>query len=194
MKGSVTLGILSMLAETVVEASVVFETILLAPYGSSIGKLQAVERFVRLGRMQAKQKREQGNRSYNLLYKLKRDGLIEERSRSGKIVLGLTRRGATKLAELKKRSESRYPAPTYNGQESDRFTIVAFDIPETERKKRAWLRSALQRLELRMVQQSLWMGKRRIPAEFIRDLGNLRLIEYVEIFEITKAGSLRHVA
>ena len=71
--------------------------------------------------------------------------------------------------------------------------IVVFDVPEKERRKRDWLRSVLKRLELKMVQKSVWIGKVKIPKELLDDLFNLKLLDYVEIFEVSKSGSLRQL-
>ena len=75
----------------------------------------------------------------------------------------------------------------------EKINAKDIDIPESERKKRAWLRSALKNLNFKMIQQSVWIGKVRIPEEFLRDLRNMHLTEYVEIFEISKAGSLQQI-
>jgi len=44
-----------------------------------------------------------------------------------------------------------------------------------------------------MIQKSVWVGKIALPEEFLRDLHRLQLISYVEIFEVTRAGSLKHI-
>ena len=44
-----------------------------------------------------------------------------------------------------------------------------------------------------MIQKSVWIGKVKIPKEFLDDLFKLRLIDYIEIFEISKAGSLKNL-
>jgi hypothetical protein len=44
-----------------------------------------------------------------------------------------------------------------------------------------------------MVQKSLWLGKVKIPEEFLVDIRKLSLLDYVEIFEITKTGSLKNL-
>jgi hypothetical protein len=42
-----------------------------------------------------------------------------------------------------------------------------------------------------MVQQSFWIGKTKIPQEFIKDLKKMNLIDYVEFFQAEKLGSLQ---
>jgi len=41
-----------------------------------------------------------------------------------------------------------------------------------------------------MLQKSLWIGSNKIPEEFIEDLKEWKIIEYVHIFEVTKKGTL----
>lgn len=74
------------------------------------------------------------------------------------------------------------------------FIIVAFDIPEREKRKRNWLRQSLCRMGLSMVQKSVWIGRVKLPEDFIESLRHLKLADCVEIFEITKTGTLKHLA
>ena len=54
-------------------------------------------------------------------------------------------------------------------------------------------RSALTYLEFKMIQRSVWIGKSKIPDQFLKDLRAVGLIETVEIFEVGKSGSLRYL-
>ena len=74
-----------------------------------------------------------------------------------------------------------------------RLVIVAFDIPERVRRYRDWFRSVLENLGLTMIQKSVWMGKIKIPKALIDDLAELKLIDFVEIFEVGNEGSLTHI-
>src|SRR3990172_4751526 len=42
-----------------------------------------------------------------------------------------------------------------------------------------------------MIQKSVWSGKTKLPQEFISQLHELNLLSYVEIFTISKTGSLK---
>jgi len=83
------------------------------------------------------------------------------------------------------------PNNKYKSQSNDTLKIVIFDIPEREREKRDWLRIALKNLNFNMVQKSVWIGKAKLPKEFVQDLNRMNIFTYVEIFAVTKAGSLR---
>lgn len=79
----------------------------------------------------------------------------------------------------------------YESKSSDNLTIVIFDIPEKHKGKREWLRYILRRLGFEMAQKSVFMGKVNIPQRFLVDLGKMGLIGFVEIFEVSKEGSLK---
>ena len=128
------------------------------------------------------------------LPKLKQSGLLEEKVKKGSKFFNLTQKGRNKLSQLDKRNKEAIPDNFYNKGKSNQFVIIIFDIPEIERKKRSWLRSALVNLGFRMIQKSVWVGKIKIPEEFLKDLSKLRMIDFVEIFEISKAGSLKQIA
>ena len=72
--------------------------------------------------------------------------------------------------------------------------IIAFDVPEREREKRRWLRLALISLGFQKVQQSVWAGNIRIPAEFIEDMKENAILSYVHIFSVAQSGTLEKVA
>jgi len=119
--------------------------------------------------------------------RLLRDGLIAEIKKEGNVTFKATKAGRDKHADWKQRHLflKKYPI-----QKIKDFIIVIFDIPEKQRKKRAWLRSALRRLEFEMVQQSVWVGNTKIPEELLSDLHDQRLTGDVEIFVAQKLGSL----
>ncbi len=137
------------------------------------------------------EKRAQRKRYQNLVYKLKQNGLLEEVEKEGKKFFRLTIEGKRKLGKV--RENSSLPSTHYIKEKDDRFVIVMFDIPEKDRKKRAWLRAVLINLGFSMSQKSVWIGKVRIPRQFIDDLVKLRIDEFVEIFQVTKTGNLKHV-
>jgi len=112
----------------------------------------------------------------------------------GEKFFSITRRGRERLAVLKTLQKKELPHATFQKEIGDTFLIVAFDIPERERRKRRWLRLALRQLGMDMVQKSVWIGKVKLPEEFLGSLHHLGLMGYVEIFAISKAGTLKHLA
>ncbi len=130
---------------------------------------------------------------HELLYKLRKDGLVERKKKSGKIVLTITEKGKGALKKLQTRLKFSLPKIVYSKKPDIGVKIVIFDIPESERRKRGWIRSALRHFNFKMLQQSVWIGKLKLPNEFIDDLRKLNLQDCVEIFAVSKAGSLRRI-
>ena len=194
MKGEITLKFLEEIKDFVDSGADLFEVFLRAGYGASAGKLRYEFSKAQKERRQRQELAQYRKRYARFLYRLRQDGLIKgKEQKSGKLVT-LTPKGRKKLMALKERYAGRLPeVSAYDKNESDKFIIVVFDIPERERKKRDWLRSALKNIGLKLVQKSVWMGKVKVSKDFIDDLSELKLIDYVEIFEINKTGSLRHV-
>ncbi len=113
-----------------------------------------------------------------MLSRLKKEGLIEQRE--GRVKLtnkGSAIANSSKLIPLT-------PLP------NEKSVLVIFDIPEKVSKKRMWIREELKKMGFEMMQKSVWKGNTAIPKEFLKDIYNLKLKEYVHIFEVTKYGTL----
>src|SRR3989344_3982084 len=78
-------------------------------------------------------KSEEKKRFYNLLSKLKREGFLE-RSENG--FWSITKKGRLKRKNLKPKSA--LPTMNYSATESPKFTIIIYDVPEREKRKRVW--------------------------------------------------------
>ena len=59
-----------------------------------------------------------------------------------------------------------------------------FDIPETKRVDRNWLRTQLRKIDFMMVQQSVWLGPAPLPQALVSALKDLGLLEYLKFFEV----------
>ena len=44
-----------------------------------------------------------------------------------------------------------------------------------------------------MIQKSVWQGTTKIPEDFLQDLNDLKIIDFIEIFQISKKGSLEKI-
>lgn len=193
MKGDILLKVLEIAGEGAVTLSDLFSAFLEAGYGASYGKLEYELREQRRERARTRNEREARERFQKLLYKLKKDGLVAAEDRDAASHFSITKRGRNKLAELLKRRKRMLPHAKYVAKRTNVYTIVTFDVPEKERKKRAWLREVLRNCGFNRIQQSVWIGRVKIPEQFLKDLERLELVEAVEIFEVTKTGSLRHL-
>ncbi len=167
-----------------------FSAILVSGYGASMNKIeyeyQKHRRLSNIRKSQSKDLMAKRERLQKFLSKLKHDGLINE-TKGENPKFSISNRGKAKLIQLKNKLPNRY----YEKINQNRLTIISFDIPEKLRGKRDWLREVIRNLDFKMIHQSVWIGKTKIPKQFILDLGEMNILEYVEIFEINKMGSLK---
>lgn len=124
---------------------------------------------------------------YSLLNSLKRQGLIEKKKSKKGVIWKITSAGLQKLKLFKERKIE------YDIIQDNKLKIIAYDIPEREKKKREWLREVLRMLGFRMLQRSLWIGKNKVPERFLKDLREKNIINYVDIFEISQKGTIREI-
>lgn len=197
MKGENTFKILEELKEGALGMSDMMMVFLGSPYGSSLSRFEYEFNKLQKERRQDEEKRkiekQLKQRFFDMVYKLEKNGLIEKTQKNGNFLFRLTLTGGKRLKILKKRKENIFPELSYKSSENKNFMIVIFDIPEKERRKRGWLRSALKNIGFNLIQQSVWMGKVKIPKEFLDDLRELKIVNFVEIFEISKGGTLRQI-
>ena len=197
MRGKIILQVLEILKDGTVDFITMQEAILKSGYGATSGRIQYEVRKIKRDRgrrtIESEEKIKILGRYRTMLSKLKRDGLIQNEGRGRLSLLNITSKGLAKLKVLKRQKKFLFPAPIYEKEKGDQVIIVIFDIPESEKSKRNWLRSVLKNLNFEMVQKSVWIGKTKIPKLFLEDLGTLKIIEFVEIFEVSKTGSLRNV-
>ena len=137
--------------------------------------------------------RKKKRRFDDLLYHLKKDNLVSNTIKGGKSFLKLTRNGKEYLEKLRLIKSNILPNNRYHKKDENLFKIVIFDVPEREKRKRAWLRAALKNLDFTMLQKSVWIGRVKLPREFISAIDDLDLSSHVEIFAISKTGSLKQL-
>ena len=189
-KGEITLKVLEAIGETAINFFDLMAVIIGSRYGASHGKLDYEFRKRQVRREVEKEKQLEKQKFYDLVYRLKKQGLIQKKENK----LKLTKLGFEKLKFLRERKKEILPDNNFSAEKGNNFCIVIFDVPEVERRKRDWLRGSLGHLGLKMVQKSVWIGKVKIPKPFLNSLFKLKMLDYVEIFEITKTGSLKHIA
>lgn len=124
---------------------------------------------------------------YNLLGYLKKQGFIEKKKANIGVLWKITASGLGKLHILKEKSTN------YQAEATSNLKIIVFDIPEKERRKRAWLREVLRILGFKMLQQSVWIGKNKIPEQFLFDLRRKKLLQCIHIMEVTKGGTVKEL-
>ncbi|HPW34407.1 MAG TPA: CRISPR-associated endonuclease Cas2 [Candidatus Paceibacterota bacterium] len=193
MKGDITKIILEKISEIACGVADLSSAIISAGYGASARKINREfekrqnERGLQINEKEIKHK------LYIMTRHLENDGLIEKIKDDKYISYRITKKGLKKLKKLKNRvilPSFHYSKPT---NENVELIIVIFDIPEREKRKRCWLRSALTNLGLQIIQRSVWFGKTKIPEQFIKDIGKMKIQEYIEIFSINKSGTLKNI-
>lgn len=65
--------------------------------------------------------------------------------------------------------------------------IIAFDVPEQDKKKRDWLRIELRCLGFVPIQKSVWFGPSPLPEKFLKALSELGILSCVKFFRATEA-------
>ena len=130
-------------------------------------------------------------RFYTLLSKLRKEGFIKKQGVALGAAWQLTATGFKKIinsAKQKKRAE--LPRRIYQKKKIRNHTLVIFDIPESLKHYRDWMRHQLRLLGFTMLQKSVWIGTYQIPADFVHDLRECNILRCVHIFKITKFGSM----
>lgn len=115
-----------------------------------------------------------------MISRLMKEGLIERSDRK----ISITKKGneTSKLSKF----------ITLKSLPEGKSVLVIFDIPESPsgRRKRRWIRKELLAMEFEMIQKSVWRGNIVIPESFLEDIYELKLKDFVHIFEVTKHGTL----
>lgn len=130
---------------------------------------------------------------HRTLQYMKRQGLVTKRGARHGMQWTLTRHGIEKLAMYRKRradlfsgAHVSFPAPHGGG-----LTIVAFDIPEKERRKRDWIRRCLVEMDFKPLQKSVWTARGGVHEDFVEALRERNLLNAVHIFGVTKHGTIK---
>lgn len=193
MKGDITKIILEKISEIACGVADLSSAIISAGYGASARKINREFEKRQNERVSRTNEQITKHRLSVMIKTLENDGLIEKIKDDGHTSYKITKKGLKKLKKLKNRvilPSFHYSKPT---NENVELIIVIFDIPEREKRKRCWLRSALTNLGLQMIQRSVWFGKTKIPEQFIKDIGKMNIQEYIEIFSINKSGTLKNI-
>jgi len=72
--------------------------------------------------------------------------------------------------------------------------LFVFDIPESMRHYRDWIRSELVLSGYVLLQKSVWLGKRPLNEKFLQELANGNLFQHVHFFEVKEKGTLHNIA
>ena len=186
VRRKILISVLEAIGDIPGTAADLFAVYLEAGYGASFSRLQYLTRKKEQARARRGELQKERRKFTKFMYELKRCGLVIEKENAGEHYPARTEKGKKELERLY------FERVDYHGTPSLKYTIVVFDVPQIEQKKRRWIRDALRNMGFVMVQRSVWIGKIKIPKEFLDDLSKLRLLDFVHIFEIKKTGTLEH--
>ena len=127
-----------------------------------------------------KSKNEYGKNSLDsTISRLRKKGLVE--IRSGK--WSLTKTGK-EYFENKRKLFLKFSSPFILN--APKNLLLMFDIPESKRVGRNWLRWHLKEFQYFMAQQSVWVGPSPLPKKFTAHLKELGLNTYIKTFKLNK--------
>jgi len=188
MRGQKIYKILDMLENAAMSMVDITDVFLSAGYGASMSKIDYEFSKKENARVDYKIKKIQKRQLEQYIYKLKKDGLLNEDPR-GKMRLTLL--GKDKMTKLRKNKllDKNY----FQKENGSKVIIVSYDLPISFNRERDLLRGVLLALGFNKIHQSVWVGKVKIPTSFLHDLKILGILRFVEILEVTKQGSLKPI-
>jgi len=69
--------------------------------------------------------------------------------------------------------------------------LLMFDIPESRKAERNWLRWHLKKFQYYMIQKSVWVGPSPLPKKFGTHLKEMGLDIYIKIFKLAKSYQIK---
>ena len=163
------------------------------PYGTSFHRAEYLLYKKRNEDLQRKSDAKARHRFHELLYRLRKEGLVAETKKDNGSFFKLSEKGRSILAKLRFKSAKALPPPKYEIKDENSLKIVIFDIPEEKKRHRDWLRCVLKNLNFTMLQKSVWTGKTKIPEALLYDFKKLDILPYIEILAVTKSGTLKKI-
>ena len=186
MKGELLYKILDSLEERALDVIDLIDVTISSGYGASMGKIEYNLNKKNKKRIEDSVNKEKVRKIKKYLYKLNKEGFILTDHDEN---VNLTLKGKKKLSLLK---NSFVLNNKYKKEKSDKVVIISYDIPIIFNKERNILRDILRILGFNMVHKSVWVGKVKLPKEFVVDLEKLGILDYVEILEVNKSGTLKY--
>jgi len=186
MKGEIIYKILNSLDDEILDYVDFTSAFLRAGYGATGGKINYEFRKIQDKRTKRQLEKEKILKFKNFLAKLKNNGLILE-NESKQIYL--SEKGKKKLNKFK--NSPLLNKEDYKKKMGERVVVISYDIPIAFNRERNILRDMLRMLGFNLIHKSVWIGKVLLPERFVADLSKLGIIDYVEILEVTKNGTLK---
>ena len=186
MKGEIIYKILQSLGDGVFNYLDFTNAFLKAGYGATGNKIRYEFLKIQNTRIVSQLNKQKIINFRKYLSKLKKGGFILENNASQ---IYLSEKGKNKLNNFQ--NSFSLNKDLYKKKVGERVIVISYDIPVAFNKERNILRDMLRTLGLYMVHRSVWVGKVVLPERFVIDLNKLGVMDYVEILEVTKNGTLK---
>ena len=135
-------------------------------------------------------KKIEAQRFYNILGYLQKEGLVRKSKEEKNSFWSITEKGKKKLKLINELIALKLPSKSYKKENENNLKIIIFDIPEEDSRKRKWLRNNLIALGFSKLQKSVWAGKNKLPEDFISDIKDINIFQYIEIFSVNRTGTI----
>ncbi len=189
MKGELIYKILNSLNDAVYDQIDFVKAFLEAGYGAGGRKINFEFQKMQDKRIIKQIEKEKISKFKNYLAKLKNGGLILE-NESKRIYL--SEKGKKKLNKLK--NSPNLNKENYKKVMGENVLVISYDIPIAFNRERNILRDILRMLGFNLIHKSVWVGKVLLPRTFVNDLSKLGILDYVEILEVTRKGTLKSMS
>ncbi len=103
--------------------------------------------------------------------------------KNSNIGLQITSKGQ---AYIKKKQDSLKQFDNKFKKNVPRNLIVMFDIPETKKAHREWLRWHLKKFNYLMIQKSVWVGPSPLPQEFLLYIKKIGIKDELKTFKLAR--------
>jgi len=175
----------------------IFAFIIGASFGPRPGMNQGLKTVAALRRSRLKNRgKEEAERAEmirvrRIIQSLRVDGLLVSERKGHSVAYKITEHGQLWLNRKASVLPTGLSNKKYSSEPAATVTIITYDVPHSFRSKRDWLRARIVGMGFSFLQKSIFVGKRKIPQEFLDDLEIVGIAKFVEIFEITKQGTLK---
>ena len=117
--------------------------------------------------------------------RLRKNGLVEVKSGRWK----LTKTGK-EYFENKRKLHLKFSSPfAFNAPKN---LLLMFDIPESKKSERNWLRWHLREFQYYMIQKSVWVGPSPLPKKFGAHLKAMGLYNCIKTFKLAKPYQIKN--
>jgi CRISPR-associated endonuclease Cas2 len=117
---------------------------------------------------------------YSMIHYIKKNGLITENNNTWCLTT------AGKKYIQRKQDSLRQFEHNFT-KEMPKNLIIMFDVPETRKAEREWLRWHLKKFNYQMIQKSVWVGPSPLPKEFMDYILKIKLKDSIKTFKLAKA-------